>query len=740
MKTGEPFMLNAASAGGFQFEALEGRKLLSGSVPHVHSAAKSVILPTAPLHLNATAATGTSITLSWQEDDATATARGYKISRWDGKKWKSVGTVRSASTLQFTDKKLKVATYYAYSVRAFNSRGQSDAAFNYELATAAGSPSALKVSAAWDTAVTLSWNVNPAQVTSQDIAQIQSDGSLSYVATVSATTTSYTVSDLLAGASYSFEVIGLGFGGQSDYPALLTNIHSHSPTPVTPGSLISTHVTANSVELAWTDSAKDQTGFELQQFAGAGWTNIAELQSNVFSYAVTGLTQETDYNFRLFAVANGARSQSPAQTGPVHTASVKSLLYPTNISVTTGPTYADISLIDNATNEQAYKIEYSTDAKNWITYKLFSGSPATGPRLYVVSGLSPSTNYYFQISAVNGEETSLNSTVYAKTTALVDPNNTTYHLSTGQTLTFIVTSSTPVWTADGGQIWSETGGFTRYNSDGSVDTTYGTNGTATLWSNAVGYSNNHLPFGNPGHFLTNINVRPDGELVAILELTYKSYGGAYPQYASTLSIDAAGTKISSTNYIPPGGYNTSFLSASDFRFFWTPEGKLIEFEPGNTIGSWYAIGLNADLTVDKTFSAGNIDIPGLSEAGVSGMSQLSNGLLAVTEGSYTTLFNSKLAIQPAGFTPPTHASFINYRNQNSLHFTADSINETGYILRVTHAADQTVTDIAIAPTVGSGSFTLNNFTTSTIGPSDSLELFAVNGSLRSAGATVSHGT
>ena len=95
--------------------------------------------------------------------------------------------------------------------------------------------------------------------------------------------------------------------------------------------------------------------------------------------------------------------------------------------------------------------------------------------------------------------------------------------------------------------------------------------------------------------------------------------------------------------------------------------------------------------------------------------------------------------QPVGLSAPTNASFVSYGNQNSLRFTSDSSNETGYVLRVVHNPDGSVTDIPIAPTVGSGTFVLNNFTTSPIGPNDSLELFAVNGSLRSGGAIVSTG-
>lgn len=143
--------------------------------------------------------------------------------------------------------------------------------------------------------------------------------------------------------------------------------------------------------------------------------------------------------------------------------------------------------------------------------------------------------------------------------------------------------------------------------------------------------------------------------------------------------------------------------------------------------------------MDKTFTAGDIELPGLRESGPEGILELPNGVFAVTAGNYATLFNSKLAIQPAGFTAPTNASFMSYGGQNRLQFSADSSGETGYVLRVVHYPDGSVTDIPIAPTVGSGTFVLNDFTTSSIGPTDSLELFAVNGSLRSAGATVSRG-
>src|SRR2546422_8679042 len=75
-------------------------------------------------------------------------------------------------------------------------------------------------------------------------------------------------------------------------------------------------VSGSQINLAWQDMSGNEDGFRIERCAGAGCTTFAEIATvgpNVTTYANTGLTTGTGYNYRMRAynaVGNSAYSNT----------------------------------------------------------------------------------------------------------------------------------------------------------------------------------------------------------------------------------------------------------------------------------------------------------------------------------------------------------------------------------------------------------------------------------------------
>lgn len=78
------------------------------------------------------------------------------------------------------------------------------------------------------------------------------------------------------------------------------------PSVKAPIGFTATPVGQTSINLAWTDSTTNETGFQIQRCTGAACANFAQvganLAANTTSYSDTGLTANTSYSYRARAV------------------------------------------------------------------------------------------------------------------------------------------------------------------------------------------------------------------------------------------------------------------------------------------------------------------------------------------------------------------------------------------------------------------------------------------------------
>jgi len=163
--------------------------------------------------------------------------------------------------------------------------------------------------------------------------------------------------------------------------------------PFAPSTQIATAVSDTQIDIVWTDNASNETGFRIERKTGARGTyqQIATTAANITSFKDTTGSEGLTYYYRIrayHAYANSAYSNQTFVTMPP--------IAPTALSATAvSGTKVKLNWTDNSAVETGFKIEISRDAVNY-TQRAKTAANITS---YTLSGLSPSTTYYFRVKA-----------------------------------------------------------------------------------------------------------------------------------------------------------------------------------------------------------------------------------------------------------------------------------------------------------------------------------------------------
>ncbi len=371
---------------------------------------------TAPAGLVAAGTSTTAAQLSWLD---TASNGGFVVERsTDGTTWATAGTV-PADTVAFTDTNLSPGTTYDYRVRSLAAAdptvvsGPGNVATAYTVTAAPGNVSATPYS---DTQVNLTWADVTGEAGFTVLASADGGNTFAPVGTTAAGTTAFSVTPLVPGAAYGFEVEAVSAAGLPSAPSS----PAAATTPTLPPALLTALGTgATTAQLTWTP-VPAATGYQLERSAdsGATWSVVTRTAAATLTYADAGLAAGATYSYRVRAIDAGGASDpslvAVALTIPaVPTVSLAGLNVAT--SSVSFPAVAGAA---------SYVVQRSADGvSGWTPVSTVTAAgvatPATGPATLAatVPNLAPSTVYYYRAVASNATGSSAPSAAVGQMTA-----------------------------------------------------------------------------------------------------------------------------------------------------------------------------------------------------------------------------------------------------------------------------------------------------------------------------------
>jgi fibronectin type 3 domain-containing protein len=382
----------------------------------------AVTVPGAPV-LSATAGVS-SVSLSWTlPANGGSAITGYNVYRGTASGAETLMTSVGATTTSYTDTATATGTTYYYEVTATSGVGEG-ARSNEKSATVAatvpGAPVLLVTTGT--SSASLFWSTpssGGSALTGYNVYRATTSGAETLLASVGATTISYSDTATAPGATYYYEVTATNSVGES----ARSDEQAAAMAATVPGApVLSATAGTNSTVLTWTTPGTGGsaiTGFNVYRGTASGAeTLLASVGPTTTTYADTGIAPGTTDYYEVTAVngvGESARSNEKAATVAA-TAPIAPVLV-----VTTGTSSASLFWSTPANGGSAitgYNV-YRGTAPGAET--LLAGVSATTTS-YSDAGLAPGTTDYYEVTAVNGVGESAPSNEQAGTIAATAPS------------------------------------------------------------------------------------------------------------------------------------------------------------------------------------------------------------------------------------------------------------------------------------------------------------------------------
>ncbi len=335
-----------------------------------------------------------SITLQWNKN---ASATGYELQKWDGKKWVSLTKISKNSTTTYTVKSLKASTNYKYRIRAYKtiSKATQYSAYSAMLSvnTNPSNMSGFKAKAKSYNSITLQWNKNTS-ATGYELQKWDGKKWVTLTKISKNSTTTYTIRGLKASTTYKYRIRAYKTIGKATQYSAYSATLSVNTNPYNMSGFKAKSKSYNSITLQWNKNTS-ATGYELQKWDGKKWVTLTKIAKNsTTTYTVKGLKASTTYKYRIRAYKTiGKATQYSAYTT---TLSVNTNPY--NMSGFKAKSTAKTSVTlqwNKNTSATGYEIQ-KWNGKKWVSAaKVTKNSTVTS----TVKSLKANTSYKFRIRA-----------------------------------------------------------------------------------------------------------------------------------------------------------------------------------------------------------------------------------------------------------------------------------------------------------------------------------------------------
>ncbi len=380
------------------------------------SQATAVSAPSAPTQLSVNGATTSSLQLSWT--DTSSNESGFRVYRsTDGTNFTLIGSAAAGSTT-YTDTGLSSSTTYTYKVSAWNSGGETASSTStgttQAIVVAPNAPANITFANITTTGLTLNWTDAASNETGYRVYRSTDGVNFTKVADLAANSTSFADSGLSNNTTYYYKVTDWNSAGET--AAATISQKTALAAPSMPGQLTISNPTISSLQLSWTDTSNNESGFKVYRSTdGTNFTLVSSLAANTTTFTDTGLSSNTQYTYKISAWNSAAEVMSSASSGTTLVVAPSTPGSVTFSNITTAG--LTIHWADNATNESGYHVYRSTDGTNFTDIANLAANSTS----FSDTGLSSATTYYYKIAAWNSAgETS--ATAVSQQTAVAAPN------------------------------------------------------------------------------------------------------------------------------------------------------------------------------------------------------------------------------------------------------------------------------------------------------------------------------
>ena len=350
-----------------------------------------------------------SVDMSWT-DNANGEASFVVQFSYDGENWHRGGTTDVGVTHR-TATGMTPGRLYYFRVAAYQNGTYSDWVVD-TFQTPSGAPAApgeitFSNYSASDRTVDMAW---------EDLANDEIGFNIEYSldggdtwnksGNTSANVASRTATGLRVGQTYEFRVRSFNAYGSSGWTYGTYVVPGDSSVPSAPTDFVfgAYDADAKTLEMSWTDTANNETGYRVQYSVdgGATWYSAGLYGANTESRTATSVVAGRSYTFRV-AAYNGA-GLSDWLTSDSYTVSTSANVpsAPTNLSFGTYDAETrsvEMSWTDTASNEKGFRVQYSVnDGQSWNDSAYLQADVTSRTATQLVAGRV----YNFRVAAYNG--------------------------------------------------------------------------------------------------------------------------------------------------------------------------------------------------------------------------------------------------------------------------------------------------------------------------------------------------